>query len=366
MKQGGGTVALELVRKRVKTWKRPAVLGMPAALLLMGALSLTAQQAVETVEPLSVEPVALRREPIGAALSPQRIHSAYPLGPNDGIRVWVVESDEVPSVPLRIGSSGYINIPMAGRFRAAGLTAEELEAEITHRLRRVIHEPTVSVTVTEFLSRPVSVIGAVNQPGVQQLRAPKTLLEVLSLAGGLRRDAGYRVRITRRVDEGPIDLPGVTQDETREFLVAEVDLDAVMKGQKPAHNILIRAHDVISVPRADMVYVMGEVQRAGGFVLEERDSVTVLQALSMAGGLGSNPALKRARILRPLDSPPEKEEIPLNLKAIMAGDMPDVALHQDDILFVPKHSGKAAAKAAARAAVTAATGIFIWRVGRAR
>lgn len=348
---------------------------MPVALLLMGALSLAAQQPVEAIEPLSAEPlsleplsveeISLQRGPIQAPLSAERIHSAYPLGPNDGIRVWVVESDDVPSVPLRIGSSGYINIPMAGRFRAAGLTPEELETEIAHRLRRVIREPTVSVTVTEFLSRPVSVLGAVNQPGVQQLRAPKTLLEVLSLAGGLRRDAGYRVKITRRVDVGPIDLPGATEDATGEFSVAEVDLNALTQGRKPAHNILIRANDVIAVPRADMVYVMGEVKRAGGFVLEERESLTVLQALSMAGGLGNNPALKRARILRPLDNPSDKQEVPLNLKAIMAGETPDVALHQDDILFVPKHTGKAAGKAAARAAITAATGILIWRLGRA-
>ena len=358
-------MALELVIRQVRMLNGPASLGVLAVMLMTGVLSLTAQQPAESVKPLDVEAVALPRGPLEAPLSPERIRAPYALGPNDGIRVWVVESNEVPSVPLRIGSSGYINIPMAGRFRAAGLTTEELEVEIAHRLRRVIREPTVSVTVTEFLSRPVSVIGAVNQPGVQQLRAPTTLLEVLSLAGGLRRDAGHRLTITRRIDAGRIDLPGATQDDTGEFTVAEVDLAGLMKGRTPAHNILIRAHDVITVPRADMVYVMGEVQRAGGFVLEERDSVTVLQALSMAGGLGHNPALKRARILRPLDSPSQKEEIPLNLKAIMKGEMPDLALHQDDILFVPKHSGKAAGKAAARAAVTAATGILIWRVGRA-
>ena len=335
---------------------------MPLPLLLMGVLSVEAQP-VRSIEALQVEPVSLSSDPVDTPPSPVQIHSSYTLGPNDGVRVWVIESNEIPTEPLRIESSGYINVPMAGRFRAAGLTTEELEAEITQRLRRVVRDPTVSVTVTEFQSRPVSVLGAVNQPGVQQLRGPKTLLEVLSLAGGLRRDAGQGVKMTRRLEVGRIDLPGAGLDDTGEFYVAEVDLAGLMNATTPSHNILVHPHDVISVPRADMVYVIGEVVRSGGFVLEERDSVTVLQALSMAGGLGKSPALKRTKILRPLDSPSEKKEIPLDLKAIMAGRMPDVPLHQDDILFVPKGRGKAAAKVAARAAVAAATGIAIWRVG---
>ncbi len=186
-----------------RTW-----LWMPLPLLLMGVLSVEAQP-VRSIEALQVEPVSLSSDPVDTPPSPVQIHSSYTLGPNDGVRVWVIESNEIPTEPLRIESSGYINVPMAGRFRAAGLTTEELEAEITQRLRRVVRDPTVSVTVTEFQSRPVSVLGAVNQPGVQQLRGPKTLLEVLSLAGGLRRDAGQGVKGRRTLWYGARSSGGV-------------------------------------------------------------------------------------------------------------------------------------------------------------
>jgi polysaccharide export outer membrane protein len=285
------------------------------------------------------------------------------LGPHDEITVRVAGSDEVSNTPVRIGPDGYINIPFAGRFLAAGSTVEELEIKIAAGLARYVREPRVSVSIDRVQSRPVTVLGAVHSPGVLQLDAQKTLLEVLSLAGGIRDDSGYQIKIVRRQEIGPLDLPGAAPDETGRFQVAEVALDALMEAEHPEYNILVQPHDVITVPRARMVFVIGEVTRSGGFALSERESVSVLQALALAGGLGHSPALKRVKILRPIDDAPGKQEIALDLKSIMAGTAADVELQQDDILFVPKSGANAAAKAAARAAVSIGSGITIWRVG---
>lgn len=285
------------------------------------------------------------------------------LGPHDEITVHVAGSDEVSNTPIRIGPDGYINIPFAGRFLAAGATVEDLEIKIAAGLARYLREPQVSVSIERVQSRPVTVLGAVRAPGVLQVEGRKTLLEVLSLAGGVRDDSGYQIKIVRRQQVGPLDLPGAAPDDTGRFYVAEVDLAALMEAEHPEYNIFVQPHDVITVPRARMVFVIGEVTRAGGFALSERESVSVLQALALAGGLGHSPALRRVKILRPIDDAPRKQEIALDLKSIMAGTAADVELLQNDILFVPKSGATAAAKAAARAAVSIGSGITIWRVG---
>jgi polysaccharide biosynthesis/export protein len=208
---------------------------------------------------------------------------------------------------------------------------------------------------------------------------------VLSLAGGLRQDAGHTTAITRQAEFGAVPLAGAHADASGRFSVAEINVKEVLEARRPEDNIVICAHDVISVPRAAMVYVIGEVEKAGGFVLEERQSVSVLQALSLAGGLTDVAAIEHARILRGGEgegvrgaegesvpggeSESEREgaggrvEIAVNLKAIMAGKSPDVALDPEDILFVPRSGKRAAGQAVKKAAAGTLSGIAIWRVG---
>ena len=143
----------------------------------------------------------------------------------------------------------------------------------------------VTVSVFEFRSQPVSVLGAVNTPGVHQIRGRKTLFEVISEAGGLKNEAGNSIKITRRKEFGAIPLPGAGADPSGEFSVAEVSVKSVMEARNPQENIQIQPNDVISVPKAELVYVIGAVKRAGGFILSEREQISVLQALSMAEGL---------------------------------------------------------------------------------
>ncbi len=294
----------------------------------------------------------------------EAMRAAYILGPDDEITVKALEAEEIIGGPLRVDQAGYISLPLIGRVRAAGHTPEQLEAELSRRLKTYIREPRVSVSISRFRNQPVSVIGAVNSPGVHQLEGRKTLIEILSLAGGLRDDAGYKVKITRRIEWGAVPLPAAETDASGQFSTAEVSLQEVMEALNPAENILIMPHDVITVPRAEMIYVIGGVHRSGGFVLNERESITVLQALALAGGLKATAKRKAGKILRPGEPGTRRSEIDVNLNAIMAGNSLDLALEREDILFVPHSGGKAAIRRVAEAGLSMGTGMMIWRVGR--
>jgi polysaccharide export outer membrane protein len=274
------------------------------------------------------------------AQTPDHIRSVYALGPDDQITLRALDADEISDKPFRINPSGALNLPMLGSVHAAGLTIEQLEAELVSRLKAYVRDPHVAVSITEFRSQPVSVIGAVNTPGVLQLQGHKTLLEILSMAGGLRQDAGFSVRITRSLDWGPILLADAKKDSTGRFTVGEVNLKEIMEAHNPEKNILILPNDVISVPRADMVYVIGDVPKAGGFVLNEHESLTVLQALALAGGMNRSAAGRRAKVLRASHGSENRAEIPLDVQKILQGKAGDVPLRSEDILFIPSSTGK--------------------------
>lgn len=287
--------------------------------------------------------------------------TAYVLGPDDQIAIRAIGAEELTEKPFTIDSSGLVNLPMIGRIRAAGLTVAQFETTLMDRLKTFYFNPQVAVTVTEFHSQPVSVIGAVNTPGVQQLRGQKTLIELLSGAGGLRPDAGSRITLQRRIEHGPIPLPGARPDATGQFSVAEVNLRAVMDNSHPEQNILIKPDDVISVPRAEVIYVTGEVHKSGGFPLNERETISVLQAVSLAEGLLPTSSPASARILRAAKPGSDRAEIPVDLRSILSGKTSDVPLQPDDILFVPTSTPKKAGIRAIEAAIQLGTGIVIWR-----
>ena len=269
--------------------------------------------------------------------------SGYVLGPDDQIVIRALDGFEAGDKPVLIGTNGDITLPMIGRIKAAGLTVEQLEAELALRLKPYVQEPQISVTVTEFRSQPVSVFGAVSTPGVFQLRGRKTLYEVLSMAGGPRETAGSTVSIIRLAENGPIPLPGAGPDPTGRYSSAELDMQEIVDGKNPAANIEIKPHDVISVSEgnARMVYVVGDVQRAGAFNLGSQRTISVLSALSLAGGLGRTAKQDRAKIFRPAPDPLKHEEIAVNIKRILAGKAEDIGLRPQDILVVPTSSRKA-------------------------
>jgi polysaccharide biosynthesis/export protein len=293
--------------------------------------------------------------------------TTYILGPDDQIGVHVLDLEEFSGGEqgkdrmYRIDLRGNVNLPLVGRLKVAGQTVEQVEAELTTRLREYLKAPSVTVSVAEYRSQPISLVGQVVTPGVHQLQGRKTLLEVISLAGGLKPEAGHQIKITRKIEYGAIPLPSAKTDATGQYSVADVSVKKILNAESPEENIAIQPFDVISVPKAELVYVVGNVKRSGGFVLGDREKVTALQALSMAEGLDREAASNAAKILRKGPDGGDRQEIVVALGDILKGKKADVPMEPDDILFVPSSVGKKLALRSMEAAISIGTGIAIFR-----
>jgi polysaccharide export outer membrane protein len=299
-------------------------------------------------------------QPVNGGAESAVVNDSYQLGPNDSITIQCLNADEFTNAPIRIDTDGKITLPRLGRIQAAGLSVQQLEKDVTVRLRTYLLEPQVVVRLAEARSQPVSVVGSVKTPGVHQLEGTKTLLEVLSLAGGLSEDAGRTVKVTRRPEWGAIPLATAHADETGKFSVAEVDLKELIEAKTPAFNIEIRPNDVISVPKADVIYVVGEVRKPGSFTLSSRESLSVLQALSLAEGLAPTANARNAKVLRG-GKEAVRKELPVNLAKLLSGQSPDSPMLPGDILFVPSNKAKSAGLKTLDALITAATGVAVYR-----
>ena len=287
----------------------------------------------------------------------------YVLSPDDGLSVNVVDLAELDQKTLgvvRVDHQGNIHLPLAGRIQASGLTVEKLEKQIASRLSGIMNNPEVSVSIAEYRNHPVSVLGAVRNPGVYQVSGRKTLFEVLSLAGGLNPDAGNEVKITRQTSAGRLPLPGVTTDKSGEFEIGQLNVRKVMEAKSPDENIEVLPNDVITVPKAELIYVVGAVHRAGGFPLIEKEQISVLQAVSLAEGLDRVAGAKSARILRESVPGAERTELHVNVAEILDGRAKDVSLQANDILFIPVSIPKSAAIRAMEVAIQAGTGIAVF------
>jgi polysaccharide export outer membrane protein len=283
------------------------------------------------------------------------------LGSEDQVKIWALGIEEISDKPARIDPGGDLDLPLIGKIHAAGLTVEELKAELVRRFSKEVLKPQVSVEIVDFGSQPVAVMGAVNRPGVHQLRGRKTLMEVVSMAEGLRQDAGPRITISRDIQRGAVPLRTAKADPSGKFSVADVEVKTLLAGTNPADNILILPHDVITVPIAEAVFVLGEVRKPGEVALKDNSSISVLQALAGAEGFGLTPAPQDAKIVRQVAGSAERQEIPVDLRRVLAGTAEDIAMRPNDILVVPPSGPKKAAARALEAAIQAATGIAIWR-----
>jgi polysaccharide export outer membrane protein len=293
--------------------------------------------------------------------------NTYILGPDDQIGIRVLDLEEFAEGAsgkervYRIDLRGQVNLPLVGRMKVSGLTVEQFELALAERLTEYLKAPSVTVMVAEYKSQPISVLGQVQTPGVHQLQGRKSLLEVISVVGGLKPEAGHQIKITRKIEYGPIPLPSAKTDGTGQFSVAEVSVKRILNAQSPEENILIQPFDVISVPKAELVYVVGNVKKSGGFVLGDREKVTALQALAMAEGFDREAATNGTRILRRPPDGGERQEILVALGDILKGKKADVPMEPDDILFVPSSVGKRVVLRSVEAAITIGTGAMIYR-----
>jgi polysaccharide export outer membrane protein len=263
------------------------------------------------------------------------IRPNYVLGPNDQIQIRAPEAEEIDQKPFRIDGDGNINLPLVGRIHAAGMTIQELEVDLVRRLREYIREPQVFVTPIQFRSSPIYFVGLFARPGIYPLQGQRTLTEMLSTVGGLQTGASRHITITRHEEYGPIPLPNALVDPEKKISTVEISLGTLRENINPAENILLQPYDVISVGRSELVYLNGEIGRIGGIELGERDSISIMQAISQSGGLGRDAKGTKVRILRPIEGTNRRYKIEIDAKALFDGKGLDVPLLPNDIVYIP-------------------------------
>jgi len=319
---------------------------------LMGALLLTGALLVAQQSP-STKAAEGGGRPV--------VQPVYRLGPGDAFTVSALHAVELSNKAFRVEAGGFTEFPMIGRLRVEGLTINELSAELTKQLKKYYIDPQVSISLTEVRSQPVSVVGAVNTAGIQQLDGRKTLVEVISQAGGLRNDAGPTIRVTRSLKWGRIALPGAQDDASGQFSIADISAQRLLDSRDPAENIVMSPNDIVSVPKADIVYILGEVKKPGGFVLSARSDISVLEALALADGLQPRASAKGCTILRAAAGPGLlRVEEAVNVKSLMTGKAAEVKLRPNDILIVPGSASKNATLRGLEAAIQIGTGVAIF------
>ena len=287
---------------------------------------------------------------------------AYVLGPGDQVTLHVADMDDNRATPIRIDPSGLIDLPLIGRVQAGGLTVDQLHEELAAKFAKYVQSPDITINLAGMESRPVSVIGEVANPGMHQLTGPTRLLDVVSLSGGLKPDAGPSLLVTRDARWGKLDGGDVKVDQATGETTASFPVDSLLKLKDPSENILMRPGDVISVPKGELIYVVGDVKKAGGFVLSTHRTMSVMEAVSLAEGLGPDSAGGSARILRPNpNGEGDHTLIPVDVNKIFQGKEPDVRLYADDILFVPHSGFKVGSRRAIEAAIGISTGVLIYR-----
>lgn len=367
------------------------------------AVSDTPQQANERIKEMS------------AAAAKSGPHD-YIIGNGDIIDFEVFDVPEL-SREVRVGQSGTIGIPMVPvRLHVAGLTETQSEQKIAEVLEAngLVSNPAVTVSVKDHKSKPITIVGAVIHPMVYQADRQVTLLEVLAEAGGIANDAGDSVIITRPASAQFVDIsepPPIGPQEAiatgnsavssseppsldppasqtvppppppaptattsaaptsktaaapaRPSNTITVNLDDLVETGDMANNIILQAGDVVTVPHAGIVYVMGAVTKSGGYVLaNDRSEVSALKILALAGGMTQTAKSDQAVIIRKNDQG-QQVSVVVDLKKVLKREAEDVQLFPSDILYVPDSKAKAALLRAAEIGIVLGTGIALYRV----
>ena len=277
---------------------------------------------------------------MGTLSSRRAAYGDYKIGSEDLLEISVFE-DEKLNKTVRVSSQGNISLPLLGVIRVKGLTASELEREIRDLLtEKYFQDPHVTVFIKEFRSQRISVIGAIEKPGVLEVSGEKTILDVLGMVGGLRQDAGQKLFLIRppqaAMERKPTKEQKEPEDPPPQIFV--VDLDELLIKGDLALNLPLLNGDVINVPMSGKVFVGGQVKSPGGFPLGKR--LTLSQAITLAGGLKYEGDASNTRIFRYSGKGPDKEILSGNIYAIQKGQEEDLYLKEYDIVFVPRSGSK--------------------------
>jgi polysaccharide export outer membrane protein len=277
----------------------------------------------------------------GSADTSGHENSSLRLGPGDLLEVSVYNVPEL-STKARIGNSGDIYLPLIDYVHVGDLTVEEAQSLIEKRLvdGGFVRSAHVTIFLNESASQGVTVLGEVARPGIYPAIGDRKLFDMISAAGGFTASAGRKVSIIRFHNQSEpitVSLPRNLADDLKD-------------------DIQIFPGDTITVPRAPIIYVVGDVGHPAG-LLVDNGSLTVLQALALAGGANHTAKLGSVRIIR--KGPTGMTETHVPLKKMLEAKAPDVTLQADDILFVPLSGARVAAAQGVSAAISAATGLAI-------
>jgi polysaccharide export outer membrane protein len=306
--------------------------------LLIFGMAAFAQTAVPINQSTGAANSPAANGPSAQASSPGG-DSAVRLGAGDLLEVSVFNVPDLDT-KLRVSTTGDIYLPLIDYVQVAGLTIDEAEAVIERRLDRggFVKSPHVQIFVQEYNSAGASVLGEVTKPGIYPILGDQKLFSLISAAGGLGERAGKSITVTHR-DQAPITVP--ISHNLEDY---------------PESNIAVLPGDTVTIRRADIVYVVGEVNRPSGFLMDS-GHISVLQAIALAGGTSSTAKLDGSRIVR--KGPSGLIIVPVLLKKLMEAKISDLPMQADDILFVPTSSRKVLQARTAQAAVQMATAVGV-------
>ena len=256
------------------------------------------------------------------------------IGPNDLLAISVYDAPELTRT-VRVEADGAIHLPLlTNGVAAAGLYAHDVEASLSNALKseQILVDPVVKVTVAEYHSRPISVMGAVRKPVTFQAVGSVTLLDALARAEGLSPDAGTEVLVSR-----PQPSPD-SRGEVSATLLERIPLNRLLKDADPAVNYALHGGEEIRVPEAGKIFVLGNVKKPGAFPVHDAGDNSVLKMVALSEGVLPF-AAKQAYIYR-REAGGDKREIPVELDKIMQRKAPDIPLQVDDILYIPDNKSR--------------------------
>ena len=349
---------------RKKSWMLDATaLIIVACFLSYGATAQTSRPN-QSGQTTGVSPSGSASQPTGRGstavlVSPEE---DYRIGPNDVVDIKVENAPELTQT-FRVTAAGTFLMPYIGRVTAAKKTTEELALLIADGLRGdYLKDPRVSVSVKEFNSRSFFIQGSVRSPGVFQIEGRPTMLELLTLAGGLTDTHGANAYIIRRLKAPPAkeaepnvaktvvatDPNGETEataEDKPKYELKSANINGLLRGRFD-QDVLLEPGDIINIPPSDVFFVAGEVNAPGSFALKE--GTTLQQAISLAQGTNYKAALSRGVIFRE-NASGKREELHIDIGAIMSGKKEDVAISANDIIMVPNSKTKSIGGALLRA-----------------
>lgn len=270
----------------------------------------------------------------------------YLIGPQDLLTISFLEAAEL-SREVRVSADGTVSLPLLERLAIAGLTLDQAERLLVKKYREsgILNDPHISISVKELQSKPVTVMGAVRNPGVFQVSGQSRLLRMISQAGGLSDDAGPEIQVLR----------AVAPEHER---VLRFTTDAVRAGELET-NVPVWGGDTINVKPAGAVFVVGAVNRPGRHSLGgQSEGLTVLRLLALSEDLKRTAKPDKAVLIRK-GADGQLQQMPVDIRKILSQKQPDLTLLANDVLFVPDSAGKRAMARGLEAALQIATSVAI-------